>query len=105
MNKYQAIKYLFPKIDDKDFCVRDDGKGQYIAEWNIAEEKPTDEQLQVAYDLFVIEDAKNKRKLEIRKQLDANDLKAIRAIADGDIVRINEHKTKQQLLRDELSGL
>ncbi len=51
------------------------------------------------------ETIKNLRKLQIKFELNSNDLKVIRAISDGDAVRINEHKTKQQLLRDELSSL
>ena len=38
--------YLDREIDfRKDVIVQDDGQGQYIAEWNVEEEQPTDAQL------------------------------------------------------------
>ena len=38
--------YLDREVDfRKDVIVQDDGQGQYIKEWNVAEAQPTDEQL------------------------------------------------------------
>ena len=39
-------KYLDREVDfDKDVILQDDGQGAYIKEWNVAEDKPTDAQL------------------------------------------------------------
>ncbi|MDH1055581.1 XkdW family protein [Aquipseudomonas alcaligenes] len=39
---YDAIKQLFPKaVAGTDFLLRDDGEGPFIAQWNLAEPKPT----------------------------------------------------------------
>ena len=39
-------KYLDREVDfTKDVRLQDDGDGAYIKEWNVAEEQPTDEQL------------------------------------------------------------
>ena len=39
-------KYLDREVDfQKDVILQDDGDGSYIKEWNVAEAKPTDEQL------------------------------------------------------------
>lgn len=48
---------------------------------------------------------KDIRKRQIVSELNANDLKAIRALAEGDTVRLTEHKNKQNVLRQELQGL
>ena len=39
-------KYLDREVDfQKDVILQDDGAGSYIKEWNVAEAKPTEEQL------------------------------------------------------------
>ena len=43
---YKIRLYLDREVDfRKDVIVLDEGQGQYIAEWNVSEAKPTDEQL------------------------------------------------------------
>jgi UDP-N-acetylglucosamine enolpyruvyl transferase len=42
---------------------------------------------------------------EIYAELDANDRKYFRAVAEGDVARIAEWHNKQDALRDELKGL
>jgi len=43
---YKIRKYLDREVDfEKDVLLQDDGNGAYIKEWNVAEAKPTDEQL------------------------------------------------------------
>jgi len=46
------------------------------------------------------EDAESNR--AILSQLQANDLKAVRALVEGDTERINAHKAEQAALRSEL---
>jgi len=42
----KIIKYLDREVDfNKDVKLQDDGQGQYIKEWNVAEVQPTEEQL------------------------------------------------------------
>jgi hypothetical protein len=52
MNIALAIQHIYPHADSLiDFKVQDDGdgKGQYIAEWNMAEPKPDGNQLKTAW--------------------------------------------------------
>ncbi|GGG06710.1 hypothetical protein GCM10010912_59210 [Paenibacillus albidus] len=56
MNIASAILHLFPgKSPLKDFEIRDDsdGKGPYIAEWNLEEPQPTEEELQAAWEAYL----------------------------------------------------
>ncbi|RAV19717.1 XkdW family protein [Paenibacillus contaminans] len=53
MNTSLAIMKLFPEADPKsDFLVQDDsdGNGQYIAVWSLPDPKPTEAELQAAWD-------------------------------------------------------
>jgi XkdW protein len=51
MNKAIAILHLFPNaVSGVDFVVRDDGGGQYIDSWHLAEPQPTEEELMAAWD-------------------------------------------------------
>ena len=51
MTLYEKIKQLYPQLEDKDFYTAitlqndSNGKGDYIAKWEHALPKPTDEQL------------------------------------------------------------
>ena len=47
----------------------------------------------------------NPRIAEIYAELDANDRKYFRAVAEGDVARIAEWHSKQDALRDELKTL
>lgn len=50
MNLSQAILHLHPDADPlRDFTVQDDGKGPFIAAWNLPAEKPTKEELATAW--------------------------------------------------------
>ena len=44
---YNAIKNIYPNIDDDDFALQDnaDGQGVFIARWSYAQAKPTAAQL------------------------------------------------------------
>ena len=44
---YNAIKNIYPNIDDDDFSLQDnaDGRGVFIARWDYAQPKPTAAQL------------------------------------------------------------
>jgi hypothetical protein len=50
MNITQAILHLFPNADPaKDFIVKDEGKGQFISEWNLTDPEPTQTQIEEAW--------------------------------------------------------
>lgn len=50
MQKSLAVSYLFPNADPtRDFIIQDDGKGQYIAAWNLKAPEPTDAELKAAW--------------------------------------------------------
>ena len=51
MHVASALLFLFPDADPlRDYRVQDDGKGAYIAVWNLANPQPTPRQLQAASD-------------------------------------------------------
>lgn len=50
-------------------------------------------------------DAKNKKQLEIEAELRALDLKSIRAIREGDEIRIKALEDEAEILRQKLRGL
>jgi hypothetical protein len=53
MHVPSAIKQLFPNAESlKDFTVQDDGKGQYIAQWNLKEPQPTKDELLEAWEQY-----------------------------------------------------
>ena len=50
MNIAITLQHLFPDSTPRvDWLVVDDGSGQRIAEWNLADPQPTSEQLNVAW--------------------------------------------------------
>lgn len=50
MSLYHAIKHIYPDIKDDDFIVYDDGNGAVIREWLSESPKPTNEELNAAWD-------------------------------------------------------
>lgn len=60
MNIALAILHMYPQAEQpKDFIVRDDGEGQFIAEWNLDTLQPTEAELRAAW-----LDALRKQKIE-----------------------------------------
>lgn len=54
MNKALAIKYLYPNAElGEDYSVRDDGEGQFIDKWLLAEPIPSDEELDAAWQEYL----------------------------------------------------
>ncbi len=91
----ETIKYLFPEIADSEFTLQDDGAGPYIKSWSYAQPRPTQQQLDAAIQ-YISNRAWN---AAIDTQLNAADLKIIRALTEGDTVRVNAHKAAQAALR------
>ncbi len=55
-----ALKYLFPNANPlRDYEVRDDGAGAYIAAWHLAQEQPTPAELQTASDAYDVAKAQS----------------------------------------------
>ncbi len=53
MNIPNALKQLFPNADPlRDYEVRDEGSGPFIARWHLAQAQPTALQLQAASDAY-----------------------------------------------------
>lgn len=51
MNISLAISQLFPEADPlTDFLVSDQGDGQFIADWNLPDPQPTEDELRVAWE-------------------------------------------------------
>lgn len=50
MNFYKALKHLHPDLElDKDFVLKDDGRGAYILEWDVNRLMPSDEEILQAW--------------------------------------------------------
>lgn len=63
MSLYNALAYLFPAaVAGTDYLLRNDGDGDYIAEWNLAVTKPTDSEISAAE---VVADSNESIKLQI----------------------------------------
>ena len=53
MNLPGALKYLFPNANPlRDYEVRDDGAGAFIAAWHLVQAQPTPAELQTASDAY-----------------------------------------------------
>lgn len=53
MNLAHALRYLFPNASpQRDYEIRDDGSGPYIAIWNLQAAQPTVAELQAASDAY-----------------------------------------------------
>ena len=53
MNISEAILHLFPNAEPiKDFLVMDNGAGQFIAQWNLSKAKPSNQELQAAWEEY-----------------------------------------------------
>lgn len=53
MNLAGALRYLFPNADPiRDYEIRDEGQGAFIAEWRLAAAQPTAAELQAASDAY-----------------------------------------------------
>lgn len=51
MNFYKALKHLHADLEvDKDFKLKDNGKGVFIAEWNVNRLMPSDEEIVLAWE-------------------------------------------------------
>lgn len=58
MNMFKAVRYLFPEaIPNIDFLIKDDGDGPEIGMWRIEAQQPTEQELMVAWDAYVIAEA------------------------------------------------
>lgn len=53
MNLANALRYLFPNASPlRDYEIRDEGAGAYIAVWNLQAAQPTEAELQAASDAY-----------------------------------------------------
>ena len=102
-----AIKHLFPSADPLvDFTLQDnnDGKGPFIARWDAAKlgAQPTLAQLAAVKTEADTAQANRVSNAAIKADLLAGDMSIVRAIAEGDTVRIAAYKTAQAALRLKL---
>lgn len=51
MNLTKAIQFIYPDAKPNDYTVQDDsdGKGQFIAQWNLTQPQPTQAELEAAW--------------------------------------------------------
>lgn len=48
------LAYQYPHLKvGKEYLVKDDGSGAFIAKWEASEPQPTDEELQIAWDEYI----------------------------------------------------
>jgi hypothetical protein len=91
MNIAQAIMHLFPQANPMiDFIVQDDsdGEGPYLAQWNIEAPQPTEEELQAAWEAYLVAEA-GKPKPETDQEKIAR-LEAKNAIQEQQVAELKE---------------
>jgi len=115
MNLGLAIEYLFPSVDfENGVRLQNDGHGVYIAKWDESlGKKPTAEELEVAYALYLVEQvAEDKAQAYIAKarvQKEIKVLKAAKIIAQDDseidaILKLEDKISKEETkLEDKIS--
>lgn len=107
MNLADVLKLKFPSIDFvADVRLQDDGDGVYIADWCLeGVEKPTDEilaswasEVQAKYEA----EQRAIANKPIYDQLDALDVKSIRALRTNDTQRLAQIEQQAAALRKQL---
>lgn len=100
------LKLKYPSVDfTTQIILQDDGQGCYIKEWNLPDSKPTQALLdQWAVDLQQqYQFAQNKLKnLPIYQQLEAIDLRSMRAMRVNDTQRLQALEQDAINLRNQL---
>jgi hypothetical protein len=108
MNIHNLLSIKYPEANFlHDIILQDDGQGAYIAQWNLLEPKPTQSDLDIwTNDPMIITAYTKQQNAIINKpiydQLDALDLKSIRAIRSNDSIRIAELEAQAVALRAQL---
>jgi len=88
--------YLDREVDfRKDVIVQDDGQGQYIKEWNVAEAQPTDEQLN-AFESEATTLESNVQVIQTRKRLYGTTAEQLEYIVENGVEAFIE---KQQQIK------
>ena len=68
LNIPQSLEHLFPEADPMtSWQVRDDGKGQYIAEWHLKADKPTAEEIAQAWE--AVKNKYSREAIQTKEQL------------------------------------
>lgn len=96
---YFAIKHIYPNISDSEFSLQDDGAGPYIKTWAYSQPQPTQAEIDAAIAEVTTVESNAEWNASVDAQLMAADLKIIRALTEGDTVRIDAHKAAQAALR------
>jgi hypothetical protein len=95
----KAILHLYPTLEfDKDFIVRDDGKGSFIALWKPSFSKPTSEELQNGWDDYIAKQPQPAPTIE-------EQLAAVKADNEAKDKELREQKAYLQQLNDNFIGL
>lgn len=106
MTLAELLLLKYPDILFPQECVlQDDGSGQYIAQWSRAEPKPNEGDLSswaVELEQAYIFKQNKLANAPIYEQLDAIDLKSIRAIRTNDTARIAALEADASALRAQL---
>jgi len=87
-------KYLDREVDfTKDVRLQDDGDGAYIKEWNVAEEQPTDEQLN-AFESQATTLESNNQVIATRKNLYGTPHEQLEILVEQGVDKLIERNTK-----------
>lgn len=97
------MKHLYPDaIPLVDYTVQNDGDGEYISQWDLPTEKPSKEYLLAKSEEIETKIESGKKKDLIVAQLEDLDRKTIRALREGDTVRLADLEDKAKKLRAKL---
>ncbi len=79
MNLASVIMYLFPNANStRDFIAQDNGQGQYVAQWHLAQPQPTQAELDAAWLPALRADKMQEFKAKAKAELDPTDYKVVR---------------------------
>jgi hypothetical protein len=89
MNIALSILHLYPDADSmRDFLVQDDsdGKGPYIAAWNLDAPQPTETELQAAWEAYLETEANKPPELTEVEQLRAENAALQSRLGDVEVI-------------------
>jgi hypothetical protein len=101
---HNILLSIFPDFKKGDWTLQDDsdGNGPYIKLWNRPEPKPTAAEIDAARPAAEDKESKEKANAPILTALAASDPKILRAMEEGDAVRIADLKAIRVALRAQL---
>jgi YHS domain-containing protein len=97
---YEAVKHIYPDINDNDFTIYDDGTGQRIIEWKTDLTKPNDDELNAAWVDVELSKAKQNKMDELDAACNKTILGRFAATVDGVVYYFSNDTEAQSNFKD-----